>query len=402
MNPANSDNVYEVKYIQYLQGDQLRGMGGIESPNDGRRVIAQFMHDEAATQYNPPTTGSQGSANIASDGSVAALVPANRAMTWQLTDEDNKGIVRERVWLSFIPGEVRVCTSCHGENTTNQAGLPAPTNAPLALTQLLNHVKTIDSDNDGTIDLYDAYPNDNTQHIAKPLDENFQAGIANWIATNGGSDAVQWQSQSGDVCNGKVAVINNRLTNNTGTTDQLTRTIDLTNLSVALLNFDVAYARYNNTLFDGLRVKVVNCSTGETFTIYQKTGSEFATAPDQTTPFTPANCTQWRTECLDLSAFAGQVVELVFENVGGWGNKLYIDNIRIWELDNLTPTISGNNTVCANGTQVLQHQFQLSDGEHLRLDGGGWFDCSGQGTAQVQVLWSNGVAGSLSVVQDSP
>jgi hypothetical protein len=33
----------------------------------------------------------------------------------------------------FAPGEIRSCTSRHGINLTTQAGLPAPTNTPLAL-----------------------------------------------------------------------------------------------------------------------------------------------------------------------------------------------------------------------------------------------------------------------------
>src|SRR6185436_19808754 len=88
-------------------------------------------------------TGPIGSVRVASDGSMAAFVPARRAMTWQLTDSAGNGVVRERYWLSFQPGEIRVCTSCHGLNSRDQAGQVTPANQPEALRQLLQYWKTI-------------------------------------------------------------------------------------------------------------------------------------------------------------------------------------------------------------------------------------------------------------------
>jgi len=62
-------------------------------------------------------------------------------MTWQLTAPDGSGVVRERNWVTFAPGEIRVCASCHGVNTKNQAGAPDPTNPPEALRQLMKSWK---------------------------------------------------------------------------------------------------------------------------------------------------------------------------------------------------------------------------------------------------------------------
>jgi hypothetical protein len=73
---------------------------------------------------------------------MAAIVPARRAMSWQLTDTNGTGVVRERYWITFQPGEVRTCASCHGVNTVDQANHPPPTNTPLALVSLLNYWKT--------------------------------------------------------------------------------------------------------------------------------------------------------------------------------------------------------------------------------------------------------------------
>jgi hypothetical protein len=66
-------------------------------------------------------------------------------MSWQLTDTNGTGVVRERYWLTFAPGEIRSCTSCHGINLTSQAGQPTPTNTPLALISLLNYWTTNNS-----------------------------------------------------------------------------------------------------------------------------------------------------------------------------------------------------------------------------------------------------------------
>lgn len=131
--------VYDIRYMQFFQADQLRGIGGPASPRDGRRVLARAMHDSAVK--NPPTSGAQGSVTIAADGSIAAFVPARRAMSWQATDPNNHPVVRERYWLTFQPGEIRVCHSCHGVNTRDQAGRPAPSTSPEALRALLRFWK---------------------------------------------------------------------------------------------------------------------------------------------------------------------------------------------------------------------------------------------------------------------
>jgi len=50
-------------------------------------------------------------------------------------------VVRERYWLTFQPGEVRVCGSCHGVNKTSQTGATEPQNPPEGLRQLLRQWK---------------------------------------------------------------------------------------------------------------------------------------------------------------------------------------------------------------------------------------------------------------------
>jgi hypothetical protein len=136
--------VYDVKYLQLFQADQLRGLTlGASEARPGRRALAQPMHDAAGK--NPATTGPTGSVILGADGSMAAFVPARRAMTWQLTDAAGTPLVRERYWVTFQPGEVRVCTSCHGLNQKNQLGRAAPANSPQALGTLLSYWKSNDA-----------------------------------------------------------------------------------------------------------------------------------------------------------------------------------------------------------------------------------------------------------------
>jgi hypothetical protein len=133
--------VYDIEYLQLFQADQIRGLTfGGSTPRAGRRVLAQQMH-EPVIDNSPNPTGPAASVKLGTDGSMAAFVPARRAMTWHLTDSNGGSVVKERYWLTFQPGEIRVCTSCHGLNTRDQANHPTPTNSPLALANLLRYWK---------------------------------------------------------------------------------------------------------------------------------------------------------------------------------------------------------------------------------------------------------------------
>lgn len=137
---GTSGTVYDIAHFQLIQGDQVRGIGGTSNPRPGRRVLARFLHDAAALGYSLPNpTGPEGSAAIFPDGSSALFVPAQRALSWQTTAPNGDPVVRERFWLTFQPGEIRVCDGCHGVNREGQAGQPAAAQQPQALLALLQH-----------------------------------------------------------------------------------------------------------------------------------------------------------------------------------------------------------------------------------------------------------------------
>jgi hypothetical protein len=121
----------QIEFMQLLQGDLIRGYSEYHA---GRRVLAQLMHDG----LNPPLTNAPpSSVRLGTDGSMAAFVPAHRAMTWQLVGSDGTPVVRERYWVTFAAGEMRSCANCHGVNTVDTVlGQPAPANPPQALRDL--------------------------------------------------------------------------------------------------------------------------------------------------------------------------------------------------------------------------------------------------------------------------
>ncbi len=135
----------------------------------------------------------------------------------------------------------------------------------------------------------------------------------------------------------------------------ITPVFDLVSEPVALLLFDVAYARFQNDN-DGLKVVVLsNCNTDITqgTIIYDKSGVALETTSPTTNEFAPADETDWRREFIDLSAFIGQGnLQLAFVGVNDWGNNLYLDNISLvtTPLNDLTlvDVTSPSPVVCSN------------------------------------------------------
>ncbi|TDR42507.1 hypothetical protein DFR29_10891 [Tahibacter aquaticus] len=137
---SGGGQVYDIAHMQFFQGDQIRSLGGVATPDSGRRVLAQTLHDQPTLLANAPNpAGPAGSSAIAADGSVAMYVPAQRALAWHSTSPGGTPVVRERYWISFQPGEIRACDGCHGVNQQNQAtpSAPASTATATALRQLL-------------------------------------------------------------------------------------------------------------------------------------------------------------------------------------------------------------------------------------------------------------------------
>jgi photosystem II stability/assembly factor-like uncharacterized protein len=128
----------------------------------------------------------------------------------------------------------------------------------------------------------------------------------------------------------QCAIFNNFDLDSEGTADDLQVLIELDSLvDTATLTFDVAYAEYGGQYTDTLDVWVSE-DCGLTYDlVFNKGGGTLGTAPNQNTYFTPT-ASQWRTETVDLSAYAGNDKLIVaFRNHGHWGNNIYVDNVNI-------------------------------------------------------------------------
>jgi len=150
-----------------------------------------------------------------------------------------------------------------------------------------------------------------------------------WVV--GDYDLVErWRTTSTAASEGSTSIVlNNYDEDFEGEEDWLiSEFVDLSNVTDPVLSFDVAYAPYDVALSDELRVSVSMDCAESFFTVYDKAGSELATAPEFEGEFVPT-AADWRTETIDLSSYAGRPVQLAFVNISGYGNLLYIDNIQV-------------------------------------------------------------------------
>jgi len=172
---------------------------------------------------------------------------------------------------------------------------------------------------------------------ALPLVEGFQSLpflSANWIMYDANTDANIWQRSTtvgGYSASTACSYFDNYNIDVGGARDAMwTPKYNLSAVSTCTLTFDVAYARYNATYSDSMAC-LVSTDCGQTWTqVWMQGGTTLATAPDVTaTAFVPT-AAQWKTETVNLNAYAGQATFMVaFQNRGRWGQMLYVDNINI-------------------------------------------------------------------------
>ena len=134
-----------------------------------------------------------------------------------------------------------------------------------------------------------------------------------------------------------------------GQKDQLiTKRLSFAGYNSATLTFDVAYMPYTG-YSDTLRV-LVSTDCGATYTpVYSKGGSVLGTVTSGTSYFTPT-AAQWRKDTVSLNSYIGNNSVLVaFENINGYGNALYLDNVNI----NATVAANaGNDASICSGNSV--------------------------------------------------
>lgn len=172
--------------------------------------------------------------------------------------------------------------------------------------------------------------------VSLPYSEDFQAGNLpnNMVVYAEPSYGTDWTYDANanafqDVGIGSSVIMDNYNNDTRDTESFLEVVVDLSIQAGSNLSFDVAYARFNETFYDGLELRV-STDCGVTYTtLYSENGSALATAPDESGFFVP-NASQWVTKTVDLSAYDGSDNLLIaFVNMGNYGQALYLDNILV-------------------------------------------------------------------------
>jgi bacillopeptidase F len=172
---------------------------------------------------------------------------------------------------------------------------------------------------------------------SSPLSETFETTPFSWQAINpDGGTGWDTTTQTGYPTNQKAIVLN--------FADYLPRENqydDLYSPNVTLpagngayhLAFDRAYQARGpiSQLQDTLQVLVTsNC--GASFSVlYQKEGVNLSTLANNGRTFIPQSVTDWDRDTLNLSAYQGQTIQVVFRGINRNGNNLYLDNISIYQ-----------------------------------------------------------------------
>jgi hypothetical protein len=168
-----------------------------------------------------------------------------------------------------------------------------------------------------------------------PVQVDFESGAfpADWIcaSTNGGGSCWSVTDQASGFGLGTYSMAFDNFNNDVqGARDEeWLGKLSFVGAVSPQLTFDVAYARYDAQYSDSLAVRV-STDCGDTWTeVYVKGGIALATAPDQQEFFVPV-ADQWRTEMVDLLAFADEPqVIIAFQNRGRFGNVIRVDNINL-------------------------------------------------------------------------
>lgn len=168
-----------------------------------------------------------------------------------------------------------------------------------------------------------------------PLEEGFETtGFPpeDWQIQND-DESFSWEEStvSGiDDANTTVAYINNYDYNAPGAEDYIYTLVYAIDEETSL-SFDIAKAQYSARLSDAFRVDISDDCGASFAPIYYKEALDLSTLSgyNTTSGWTPQNPDNWRTETINLDAYAGQKVMVRFVNINGYGNSTFIDNINI-------------------------------------------------------------------------
>ncbi len=184
-----------------------------------------------------------------------------------------------------------------------------------------------------------------------PSTSSFESGSTEvWVANN--LDASNtWENANIYGCDSKgthaIKMDNFSYSDGYNESDNLVARYDLSDVAVANLSFDLAYAQRSALYPDRLKVQVsTNCGASYQTLYDQQGGFLSTTAGYYTSAWAPTTCSDWTTVGLDLTEYVGQEIMILFNSISKGGNNLYLDNIQVNSSDDapcLAPEFSISN-----------------------------------------------------------
>ncbi len=335
--------------------------------------------------------------NVNIDGVAADFTASNtnpcigEAVTF--TDK-SKGSSLTRLW-TFQNGTPATSTALNPVVTYNSAGS-------------FNATLTVSNGSSSNIKVKNNYIV-TTPTGSLPLAEGFEGTLdppLNWKNVDNGTQGDKWQKTgqvSGYGTSTSCMFFNNYNWNIPNQKDELVvKRINMSGFTAVSLKLDLAYAQYGAGYDDSLNILVsTNCGASYT-TVYAKGGPALSTISGYSSVNFYPSASQWRTDTVDLSAFAGQAdVIIAFQNVNDYGNNLFIDNVNITgsntttctskpPLPGLVSQSGGILKICPNETRTFTIAPVATADSYEWVAPIGGVITSGQGTTSINVAFNSG------------
>ncbi len=177
-----------------------------------------------------------------------------------------------------------------------------------------------------------------------PFSEGFESGTipgTKWFVANIDNDANTFTKVTGVGFSGNACVKLDNNGNLVGQKDELIAgSFDFSSMTSVTINFKTAYAQKDTSTKDKLRVLVSSDCGSSWAPRFAKVGSSLASAPAQTTPFTPADSSKWKSQSATLtSSMLKENVLIKFSFESDEGNNFYLDDINITGTYNSIPVL---------------------------------------------------------------
>lgn len=312
------ENIYDLNQIQvvaFMQDDATKDVlqSGVSIPigglPDSDYQVNNVSSITCSTSYNPIVNVTNNSAATLIEMDVEYSIDGGSIMTYNWTGSIAPG----------ASGNITLPTTTLAGAGTHSIEVEIVSTGVIDINMVNNNassdINVLDvammSVNEGFVDV--AYPPDNWAV------DNLNDGTGWSRATGEGGYGESTSSTKSDFFNIPV-----------GTFELYLPKMDLsTYIGDLNLVFDRAYAKYDNTYVDELRI-LASDDCGTTWNeVYAKESDDLATASNTTSLFKPQD-DEWETDEVDMNDYSGMSEVLVkFQAISGFGNMLYVDNIRL-------------------------------------------------------------------------